>query len=271
MTFHTDVYAKQLRYALIRRAVVKQLQLPIAIAVALFLTAGAVKADPWTGFYLGLNAGYDRDGGYPIPLAPVTASFLNTFVVGQTPSHVSSVNPSGFLGGLQSGYDNHLSRSFVGGVVTDIQGLGVNDSKAVTTTLGAFAPSVVRVAQRTDWLLTARAKLGILPIDDFLIYATGGVAVGNGKYTASITFPTLGQITAGATSQTRVGGVVGAGGQFALTDHLRVSGEYLLYDLGDRTVAINNAPGSSFVGVAQATAKFRTQGQIVRAAVDWKF
>ena len=97
----------------------------------------------WSGPYAGLNAGYEW--------GKVTNS---------------SINPSGFAGGGQAGY-NWQSSQFVFGGETDIQFSGADDT---------FAPYKFS----NPWFGTLRGRAGIA-LDNILLYATGGLAYGDLK------------------------------------------------------------------------------------------
>jgi len=246
-----------------------------ALGIAALAVAGGAKADPWTGMHVGVNAGYGFDGGYGVALAPVSADFVPTFAVGQTASFVQ-IDPAGFIGGAQFGYDHRLGSSFVVGAEIDAEGATIGDNRTVAPFLtnaaimaGQNVQGFDSVKQSTDWLSTLRARAGILASPDLLFYATAGLAVGDATYSSSISFPSIGQLFSGSASRTQIGGVVGTGAEFAVTDNIRVKGEYLLYNLGHQTVAINTVTPPGLVG--QASARFRTEGNILRVGANWKF
>ncbi len=92
----------------------------------------------WTGFYFGGHLGY---------------GFSSTD---------GAVEPDGFLGGVQLGYNWQVSRNWVFGLETDIAGTDMNDSVAGINT-------------HVDYLGTARVRLGYA-VDRTLFYGTGGLA-----------------------------------------------------------------------------------------------
>src|SRR5262245_9876365 len=97
----------------------------------------------WTGFYAGLNLGYEW--------SKVTSS---------------SVNPAGFAGGGQLGY-NWQTGQFVFGAETDIQASAADDT---------FAPWKFS----NPWLCTLRGRAGYA-MNNILSFATAGLAYGNLK------------------------------------------------------------------------------------------
>jgi outer membrane immunogenic protein len=160
----------------------------------------------WTGFYAGLNAGYNigangniftqnlagnwvkPDGGV---LLPGAAAF-------SMDSYASNTQ-SGFIGGGQIGYNYQYGSNVVLGVEADIQGAGIRGSSygggfasgagPSTRTGTEIAPS--RDTPNTnaiggtlaqggvDWLGTVRGRIGYLWTPTLLVYGTGGLAYGN--------------------------------------------------------------------------------------------
>jgi outer membrane immunogenic protein len=96
----------------------------------------------WTGFYAGLNLGYEW------------GSVTNT-----------GLSPGGVAGGVQGGY-NWQTGNFVFGAETDLQLSAASDS------VGAFKFS-------NPWFGTLRGRAGYA-INNILFYATGGFAYGAG-------------------------------------------------------------------------------------------
>jgi opacity protein-like surface antigen len=154
-----------------------------ALAADLPAPAPVYKAAPvvapsysWTGFYLGLNAGYswgDRDmqffNGDP-------AFYALALAGGEIPATLAP-NPQGFVGGGQAGY-NMQSGFVVYGIETDIQYANVKGTAVAATSILPF-PNISTAAQeKLDWLGTLRGRLGVSN-SDFLLYATGGLAYGS--------------------------------------------------------------------------------------------
>jgi outer membrane immunogenic protein len=76
-----------------------------------------------------------------------------------------------------------------------------------------------------DWLSTVRGRVGFA-LDNFLIYGTGGAAIGEVTYDDGVVDD----------SDTRVGWTAGAGVEAALTDNISIKGEYLYVDLGEEEI-----------------------------------
>jgi outer membrane immunogenic protein len=107
-----------------------------------YLSSETYGAYNWTGFYAGLNIGYDW------------GSASNT-----------GLSPSGFAGGAQGGF-NWQSGSIVLGGETDLQLSAASDNS------GPFKFS-------NPWFGTLRGRAGYA-LNNILFYATGGFAYGEG-------------------------------------------------------------------------------------------
>jgi outer membrane immunogenic protein len=163
----------------------------------------------WTGFYVGLNAGYGWGANTNASVA--TGQVFDIFnQVGLDPlsglsalsaSGTTNVQDSGFIGGGQVGYNYQWGNSWVIGLEADIQGAGIRGSNSFS---GANAWNVFNVAvaipiinqnlfaaafdrsaltstdiaKHTDWLGTVRGRVGWLATPTFLIFGTGGLAYG---------------------------------------------------------------------------------------------
>lgn len=173
----------------------------------------------WAGFYAGVNAGYAFAGD----------DRVGVHVDGTYLGDLGTRHQSGFLAGAQVGY-NYQIDNFVLGLETDFQGAAIKDS--VTGTVAGVAG---RGNAKTNWYGTLRPRLGYA-FDSTLVYATGGLAYGQVDYKMTYDGVSVHD------SATRVGWVVGAGIEQALTDHLSAKIEYQYVNLG--SYRINNADGS---------------------------
>jgi outer membrane immunogenic protein len=158
----------------------------------------------WTGFYVGLNAGYGwsasqgaRTGVFPAldSVADVTAAVFpggTNFVAGGAAlasSGVANVDKNGFIGGAQIGYSRQYSNIVVG-VETDIQGASMRGSGGYASgfadrfdlpgvlTIDRTAIGAGQIRASIDWMGTVRARLGWLVTPTLLAYGTGGFAYG---------------------------------------------------------------------------------------------
>ena len=199
-----------------------------ALAVAAVSTAPAIAADlvvkapprlaesvsSWTGFYLGIHAGY----GWGEVIE-------NTAV---------ELNPSGVLGGVQAGYNYQFAPNWVLGVEADWSFTGMDDVHVLRA--GFITVTTVNELQ---YFGTLRGRLGY-SVDRWLVYATGGLA--RGFLSGSTTF-------LGATfndSNWHWGWAAGGGLEYAFSNNLSAKAEYLFVDLNDITYV--NAGNTQTIG-----------------------
>jgi outer membrane immunogenic protein len=282
----------------------------------LALVSGPALADDlprppmWSGFYAGLNAGYgwgtsSRVATTALPLVDNLAGdpFWGTpfgFAAAAS-SGVAKLDQSGFVRGGQLGYNYRLGPAFVAGLEADFQGAGIRGegghagfsqvgpdlSGAVDTAYGAGA-----VTAAVDWIGTLRGRLGYLATPTVLLYATGGLAYGGVRASAThdlgfsddtpTIYPTFGG--RGGSSGARVGWTAGGGAEWAFAPQWSIRAEALYYDLGAVSVAsspvgavdpdgLNLAAGApgALLFASGPTTRVRFDGVIARAGVSYHF
>jgi outer membrane immunogenic protein len=198
----------------------------------------AVPVFTWTGFYVGVNAGYGWN----------TNSNNNRFdpVFGFVGN---GSNNGGFVGGGQVGYNYQIGQ-FVIGLETDIQYADLGNGG------NSFGGN-----NNGNWFGTARARAGFA-IDRALIYATGGFAYGDiGGGSGAFVGPN-GTIFAGSGNNTNTGWVVGGGVEYAFTNNLTAKLEGLYVNLDSNS---NNNFG------AFTTNNNKAEFGVVRAGLNYKF
>jgi len=147
----------------------------------------------WTGFYVGLNAGYGfGKSNWDVPAI--------------------SPSPKGFVGGLTMGY-NFQTGMWVWGIEGDADYAGMKGS---ADCFGGTCET------KTSWLATVRGRIGYAGWNNWLPYLTGGAGFGNIKATSPF----------GDASKTQIGWTAGAGVEYAMWSNWSVKLEYLYMDLG---------------------------------------
>jgi outer membrane immunogenic protein len=228
--------------------------LPSRAAPAPFIAA--VPVFTWTGFYVGVNAGYgwntnSNNNGF---FNPATGTFF---------SGGGGGNDGGFTGGGQVGYNYQIGQ-FVIGVETDIQyaDLGNGNSGAfVDPTTGAVFGGGGN--NNGNYFGTVRARAGFA-FDRALIYATGGFAYGDiGRGNNNGCFFGTSFAGCGSNSNTNTGWTLGGGVEYAFTNNLtaRVEGLYVNLD--------SNSNNDFFSGVGNNSNK--GEFGVVRAGLNYKF
>lgn len=216
----------------------------------------AATAYNWTGLYVGMNAGaaWGTYGAQTSTTVSPSYLFSPLDVAAVNAAGVQTMKRSGFVGGMQAGY-NWQAGSAVFGIEGDLDFVHLNaaaNSGAVRYPVGSgfgersggiFFPNnqfVVSSYANADWLATLRPRLGIAT-GNWLFYATGGLALtqlqGQMLFTdGNAVGAVLGAEQQGDVSKLRAGYAVGGGIEAALTDRLSVKAEYLFVDFG-RTYA----------------------------------
>jgi outer membrane immunogenic protein len=233
-----------------------------------------VKAPPmvdpgydWTGFYAGLNGGYSwgRSNATVLPTTPFAVG------IGQ--------NVDGGLGGGQIGYNWQVDPKWVLGVEADLQATGERGrSIDALTALRIGSIGVTGTASSTTdfpWFATFRGRAGVFADPSLLLYATGGLAVGEVKFGTQATLtaqlfdggnaPVGAPVTrtgaAVSESQTRLGWTAGVGIEKKFNRNWSAKLEYLYLDLGSATY---------FGGTANETA-VKFHDHILRAGFNYQF
>ena len=246
----------------------------------------------WTGFYVGVNAGWVRsDNSMNNVATPIPSDVLG--VVAGVSEGLAALSTgalpvgdkSGFIGGGQIGYNVQFNW-WVAGIEADIQGISGSGSTGSITTppggivvVGVPVTSTLTGTMDTKWLGTVRGRLGFLPTPTLLVYGTGGLAYGHVNASISLSQSgTNGFIGsgAGAFSETRTGWAAGGGVEWMFAQNWSAKLEYLHYDLGTGSftwAALGTPTSTFFSGVVYQTevTSVDLQGNIFRAGLNYKF
>ena len=245
----------------------------------------------WTGPYLGVALGgastfgtttFDYTEGTS---APNTVYFSNgnAFFASELltplltwPGTIDLGEVKGRSTSVEAGFDYQMGRFVVGAVVDGTY----FDTGAMAWTSGlvddAGLNHTVSASAELDHLYSLRSRVGI-GLDRLLLFGTGGLAAGHVDLSTGATLTTdSGYGTAdweGEASDWRMGFMVGAGAEYALTDNLAIKAEALYYDLGDAEVTANGEGTywSTPQDVAPYAAKVDLSGVIVRGGVQLRF
>jgi outer membrane immunogenic protein len=92
---------------------------------------------------------------------------------------------------------------------------------------------------KSDWLFTLRPRLGFAA-NNWLLYVTGGLAVGDVKANFLFTDTFATALETASISQTKVGWTAGLGAEYAFAGPWSVKLEYLHVDLGSVSATSTN-------------------------------
>jgi outer membrane immunogenic protein len=250
----------------------------------------------WTGFYIGANVGgawSDNSRTYTMPFTGPANVFANCgapaggvfpVLVGANPFDLSTGcgRPSSVIGGGQIGY-NWQAGTWVFGVEADgswqqlIQHSFTlfGSNPAAGAPMGSVAGDTAYFRSEQGALGTFRGRVGYSP-GSWLVYATGGLAVGNVKHSftevlspgvACPVAPSGGCRTTNDDT-TKAGWTVGAGVEWMFAPNWSVGAEYLYVDLGKTTLTLAPAGGFFF---NTSTATFQDREHIARVKVNYHF
>ena len=205
----------------------------------------------WSGFYLGPNFGYgsvNAGGVFETDrIIPDTGNpaFLN----------LKNLHNRGLLGGGQAGY-NIQTGSILFGVEGDIAGVDWDDVFVDRQTPENPAGPAVAAALDLSFLATLRGRVG-LAADNWLFYATGGVAFLDGNF-EDITTSSRKAISA-------TGAVVGGGIEWGVTPNLSLKGEglYLAFNKSTSLANIKGGVPGDHLDIGD--------GFVTRIGANWRF
>jgi outer membrane immunogenic protein len=250
--------------------------------------AAPAKGFSWSGFYVGINAGmawgnahadtsavcndtHDTSLDPPPAENGVQCPFARDqlAVVGAAGS--GSMTDRGFLGGAQAGV-NVQKGNAVFGIELDVQSFKLGASRSGSKPDPNDPTNLITVATSfdTDWLFTARSRLGLLVTPNTLLYVTGGVAATELSVKNSVASSTSLAEGAGSGSGRLVGWTVGGGAELALGGNWSLRGEYLYLDFGKVTV---NTPVQDPVApfTNNLASSVDLTAHVVRAGLNYKF
>src|SRR5262245_54502109 len=177
----------------------------------------------WTGCYIGANGGFAWGRSNVQTVLTPTSTAANIVAVQNLDS--PDLQPDGGTAGGQPGC-NYQTGRIVFGAEADFGWFGLSDS---VTSSAAFpsGPGTFTVSNsvKTDWLFTARPRLGYT-WDNWMVYMTGGLAAAKLKYRSSFS-DTGGELENASLNKTKLGVAVGGGIEAMLGRNWSAKVEYL--------------------------------------------
>jgi len=213
--------------------------------------AEEVTVGDWTGFYAGVQLGgsfgntgvftMDRNGdgafGDYLPafdpaVNPLAGGFSGRF-------------RSGVTGGVHAGYDWQMGNVVLGGLI-DVNFTSIRDRQSGFSATPAF----YHIDRDLNVFGTARARLGYAFNDRVMAYATGGLALGDVRYSFVSNTPAATVVTGGRGID--VGYTVGGGMEAKVTSNVSLGVEYLYTNLGRDNFNVNLSGPAAFSGAGSA-------------------
>jgi outer membrane immunogenic protein len=221
---------------------------------------GSVKDAPeaaftWTGFYVGGHAGLatgDTEGrpeslslgNNVFPIQGPIATFLST-----------DYDMNGGVYGGHVGYNKQFN-SLVLGIEGSFSGSEINGD-------GPLLLGFLTTEREVDWLATVTGRVGYA-MGRSLVYGRAGVAFGDVSSDVKI-----GGFSLLSGDETHVGWTIGAGYEYAISDHVTFRVEYAHVDLGaeDHTLTFPGVPANVFNVKSDVDVKLDT----LQVGVSYKF
>jgi outer membrane immunogenic protein len=246
-------------------------------------TALVAPAYNWSGWYVGLNAGYGWGRDTQSEWINGDGNTQTNFILFD--GKATSFRPSGAIGGAQIGYNWLPSPKWLIGLEADINASGVSGSASTRTLVNGQTalPFTIDGQRKLEWFGTVRGRLGYVPLDGLLIYATGGLVYGEISQSTSFNnhtpfnfanFACNGAVQivcyAGSENRLLAGWTVGAGFEYFIAPNVTLKAEYLYMDLGGSHVfRLNNVtfPSTHFMTMQTNDAIYN----IARIGVNYKF
>lgn len=239
------------------------------------------------GFYAGLNGG----DATAQSSTKTTNSFVpNSYFFQSDIAQIANagnktLNMSNLTGGIEGGY-NYLYRHILLGAEIDFETLSASSSNTNTQIYQSAPPFTFTMYTKvsTNWLFTARPRIGYVFTNNILLYLTGGLAVTQLKtyQTFSDNYvgppPTNAAENAGKT-QNKSGWVVGGGVEYPVAEHVSIKAEYLYSQFGKVSssgqLTLNPAYLALFVPPLNTQAPFthtaNLTDKIIRVGVNYHF
>ncbi|TWB94698.1 outer membrane immunogenic protein [Bradyrhizobium macuxiense] len=229
----------------------------------------------WSGFYAGVNVGGGWYDGGNVTTSSNVASIVPPANIVRVP--VSNSNQAGVTAGGLVGYNYQIDRVVLG-VEADLNYVDLKSTRNGSTIAalpgGVTGSFNLQNTSKVDWFGTVRGRIGFVPTERLLIYATGGLAYGEVKTNIanSSAFSTgLSRLWLGDNSDVRVGWTAGGGAEYAFTNNWTLRGEYLYVDLGTSGTTATFQGTDPLQSQIRYNASRENRFSVARAALSYKF
>jgi hemoglobin/transferrin/lactoferrin receptor protein len=211
----------------------------------------------WSGFYAGVHAGYGltHTQGSSSVLDPTADNFggrADAMAAGEA----ANLKFTGAQVGVQAGYNRQFANRFVLGIEADFGTTwaeGKQENRALDDdllTAAGWKQSLTH--HKIEWTSSVRGRLGYAFDNGLMLYGTGGVAIlresvdrdqyfvySRGYDTVAGDLNYIHHVDQAAA--TRVGSILGFGGEYALNDHWSVKSDYTYSRFGSTDYTFDKA------------------------------
>ncbi|MBV9628596.1 MAG: porin family protein [Xanthobacteraceae bacterium] len=245
---------------------------PAADMAVKALASPPAVAATWSGLYIGVHggAGWQSAPNWSFADRPALLVF--------DPQTLTGTGNLGAVGGLQAGYNWQFAPAWLLGVEGDFSWASLTDHRTLAplTFNGgtAMTGSSASMSANTQWLSSARARVGYVGWNNTLLYFTGGAAWANVEYNGQsmVTFlgtPVTSQVAA---TTTKAGWVLGGGAEWMATPNIMIRAEYLYYNLNNNISLTGPVLPVQLGGTQTLTYGWSNYNvQVARVAASYKF
>jgi outer membrane immunogenic protein len=248
---------------------------------------------PWTGFFVGVNAGYGWADSAVVytPNDPAFSAGTCGAVGKGTCLVGTDFTLAGGTAGGQIGYDWQINPLWLVGVQGDFQWANFESGGTSAFHLGNVGTTNALTNQTVESFGTLRVRLGVVPLNALLLYGTAGLAFGQLNETFTIQNPLTagtGSVSsggfsyrcvaggpacfAGSSSSTQWGWTGGLGAEYRLTNNISLLSELLYADLTAPTATATAQSAVTGTTPSSVTATFPTVKFVVwRGGVNFRF
>jgi outer membrane immunogenic protein len=221
----------------------------------------------WTSCYIGMHGGgawMSNHVSDPVLLVQDNVNLGGPGFTTVGPATVDVRQRGGVVGG-QLGCDYQAGPNFVIGIEGAASGANLNGTSLIA--LPDSPPDTALLTLKTDFITSVTGRVGYA-FDRLLLYAKGGGAWANSKYSLTGNFGAAGAIAPPIPFDfeglsARFGWTVGAGVEWAFADDWSARLEYDYYDFGTHVAAMNDTVNGF------GPLSFKTTMQTVKLGVNF--
>jgi len=206
----------------------------------------APSAYDWSGFYAGAHIGYGWGHEHDNLSKLIRGAAIDRFDI------------DGIIGGVHAGY-NWQANHFVYGFEADFDGSGMNGSASFINSGRSGT-----LAFDNNWQASLRARAGYAA-DNWLLYATGGIAFAGAKSKLDIGDPGAPPPTRSSDSATLTGWTIGIGSEYAFSRNWITRAELRYTDFGTKTFHLTDDVGDA------VPARVRFDELVATVGISYKF